>query len=221
METMPPSSVEASSSSAYAIRNRLVKFVGLTTMTIGAALMSNAAQAPENSSKTREAVVTTPESTPKDPRTVSLEADLAQYTKQIKEEPANWYFLYLRAKVLQALGRSHEALADYERAMPLKELCSNHSTEILVHRAPLLVERGEYQRALEDCGAALADTFCAVPREHIFRLRGGILRHLGRTAEAQKDLAEAERLEVAHAEHLKRLDEDWKKKYPNWPKSVD
>ena len=90
---------------------------------------------------------------------------------------------------LQALGRSDEALACYERGLqivfPLPDI---RHIRLRRNKEMLLLDLGRYEEALA-CNDQLLEIESADPSD--WKERGTILKALGRTAEAKEAFAKA------------------------------
>lgn len=93
-----------------------------------------------------------------------------------------------RAMYYSSVQNDAAAVADYTSAIALATpVWRNHLHNIYAHRGESLLAEGNYAAAVADLTAAIA----AYPHPLYFRLRGEALQKLGRTGEAEADLAHA------------------------------
>ncbi|MBL4849042.1 MAG: hypothetical protein JKY65_26255 [Planctomycetes bacterium] len=88
-------------------------------------------------------------------------------TTLVQRDPTNALFFQRRGALRLNLGRDHEALADCFRALELDDQLA----AAFVTRAMIWARRGERQRALADCDAALAAPHPESIEAHVRRLR--------------------------------------------------
>lgn len=76
---------------------------------------------------------------------------ISDFTRTLELDDDNWKAYYYRGVVQRVMGKDAEALADFDAGLAVDEF----QFDTLFARAQLFYERGEYDRALNDCAAAL------------------------------------------------------------------
>ncbi|MDJ1499219.1 tetratricopeptide repeat protein [Xanthocytophaga agilis] len=115
---------------------------------------------------------------------------LTDYNKAIQLEPSESTYYADRALVLSAIGENSSALQDINQAMQLEK--ENDHTYLILIRASLLNDEGQYEQAIRDCDTVIT----AQPENALaYCMRGFAHKGLRQTPKALADFTKALSLE--------------------------
>ncbi len=111
----------------------------------------------------------------------------AMWTRTIEHAPSSAAY-WRRAMYHQSVGNNRAAVADYSAAIELvTPSWRPYLHNLYSHRGEALAADGQYLAAITDLSAAIESN----PQPLYFRLRGELLKSLGRSGEAEADLLRA------------------------------